>query len=412
MNTYFARQPILDKNQLLHGYELLFRPDPKAETSGDIPIRDGDSATASVLNAVSQRGLSSVTGGKRAFVNFTGRLLLEGIPTLYPKEYLTVEVLESVKTTEALIDAILDLRQRGYTIALDDYIIKKDNEKLLDLADIIKVEVNEDERSIQNIRKVAAKINRRKSILLAEKVETKEMFEVSKALGCSLFQGYFFARPVTELEYTVSSLRINHLRLIREVSHPHVDFGAIADIIKQDTGLSYKILRLVNSAYFGLRNEVKSIHQAVVYLGTTELKKWVSFVTLTGICMDKPSELILMSLVRAHFCEMVAEAIGSKKSMDAFFLTGMFSLLPSMIDVDMKTALSGITVPAITRTALLRGGNKARYAVDLIAALERGDWDSVAPLCEDIGLDAARVPDFYYDSLQWGNAFTSDLLGG
>ncbi|MDL2252877.1 HDOD domain-containing protein [Ruminococcaceae bacterium OttesenSCG-928-I18] len=409
MNAYFARQPILDTNQKLHGYELLFRPDPQASTSGDMPSRDGDAATASVLEAISSKGIETVTGGKRAFVNFTERLLLDGVATFYPKEYLTVEVLESIETTSDVLDALTDLKQKGYTVALDDYVYHSSNKRLLELADIVKVEAYDDS-ALENIRVVASHIHSRHCQLLAEKVETEEMYQQVKALGCTLFQGFFFAKPALMLEHTVGSLRINHLRLIREATRPNVDFALIADIIKQDPGLSYKLLRLVNSAYFGIRNEVKNIRQAVVYLGALELKKWISFVTLTGLCVNKPSELVLMSLIRAHFCEQVAMISGHRRDSEAFFLAGMFSLLDAMIDADMETALSKMSVPQITREALLEGGTPAATAIALITKLENGEWDDVTGCCEKLNIDPSQVSEIYYNALHWANAFTDDLM--
>jgi EAL and modified HD-GYP domain-containing signal transduction protein len=409
LNTYFARQPILNSQLHLYGYELLFRPTPQAQTSGALPVRDGDRATASVLEAFSSRGIDKVTGGKKAFINFTQGLLVDNIALHYPKEFLVVEVLEDIDPTPKVMEALLRLKGEGYTIALDDYVYTSQRNRLLDLADIIKIEVGDAAVAIRNLEKITANVNLEKCLLLAEKVETQQVFEQTRALGCQLFQGYFFARPALVTQPTVSPLHISLLQLVREVGRADIDFKNVADILKRDVALSYKILRLVNSSYFGRANKIESIQQAVVMLGTSELKKWMSFVALTNICEDKPNELVLMSLTRANFCEAVAGAIRRGGDADAFFLAGMFSMLDAMMDVKMEMAVEGIVMPALTQEALLRPDNIGRDAINLMIGLEQGNWDDVGAIAGKLGLAVDRVSEMYYDALYKGNALAGEI---
>lgn len=355
MSTFFARQPILDAAQKLYGYELLFRPNPDATTSGISPQFDGDRATASVLESLYVRGIDKVTGNKMAFVNFTEGLLHRGLALKYPKDYLVVEVLESAVLDDKLYEALVELQREGYSLALDDYIFKDGHERFLRLMDIVKVEVNDSATAERNIAAVRTRINPKKCKILAEKVEDKETFEKARALGCSLFQGYYFAYPDIVVDHTLGPLRMNHLRLIAEVTKPTVDFQTISNIIKQDVGLSYKTLRLVNSAYFGLSQKINNIHQAVVFLGTNELKKWISFTSLTNITEGKPTELMAMSLTRASFCESVAEATGRRRDAESFFLAGMFSLLYVMMEMRMESALSYFLLAELKAYCLANG---------------------------------------------------------
>lgn len=410
MNAYFARQPILDTNRNLYGYELLFRANPDLYESGIQGNVDGNRATAAVLDAISIRGLNAVTGGKKAFVNFTEPLLLDGVAAQYSKEHLTVEVLETVRNTNEVLAALTGLKDAGYMIALDDYEYKPGDEALLDMADVIKLEVTgRQEDIIRSIRENTSRIDPAKTALLAEKVETEEMFNLCKELGCKLFQGYFFAKPITLSEKTVSPLRLNHIRLITESSRPGFDFVRISEIIKHDVGLSYKILKLVNSAYFGLSSKVKNVHQATVLLGTKELKKWISYIALTEMCENKPSELIMMSLIRAHFCESIAKVIGRESETEPFFLAGLFSLLDAMLDMEIGVALKNVSLPEVTRLALLENDNAGAWALGLICGIEKGEWNAVQSLADKLPVGSAQVSEIYYETISWGNVIAGEM---
>lgn len=411
MNVCFARQPILGINRNLYGYELLFRPASDSTESAICGEIDGGRATATVLEAINIRGINVVTGGKKAFVNFTAPLLLDGVATQYPKQYLAVEVLETARNSEAVLNAIAELKEKGYTIALDDYMYCPENESLLALADIVKVETNGSREQMLNLKKVADRIRNTKALLLAEKVETEQVFHECKKVGCKLFQGYFFAKPVTLTGKTLAPMYINYLKLMAEASKPNFDFAEISNTIKRDVGLSYRVLKLVNSAYFGLPREVKSVHQATVLLGNTELKKWASLLALTEMCKGSPEELILMSLVRAHFCELTAKSIVGEEDAEAFFLAGLFSLLDTMLSTKMEVVLENVSVPDMTRRALLEGDNCGAYAKKLICAIEQGDWETVHILEEKMSLNSEKVSENYYESLRWSEALALELNG-
>ena len=405
MNAYFARQPILDENLNLFGYELLFRPNPQTITSGKNIVVDGDSATSSVLNAIEWGGIKKVTGGTHAFVNFTEQLLLAGFPTLYPNQHLVVEVLETVRINPQVLEAIRRLKEKGYIIALDDYEYRPNDQYLLSLCDIVKVEVDGSAKSFQNLRRVVQAVNLQQCRVLAEKVETQQDFEESKALGCTLFQGYFFAKPKLVTEKTINPLKINQMRLLQEIAKPGVDFQILANVIKHDVALSAKTLRLVNSAYYGLSHEIKSIGQALTLLGTSELQRWLTYSSLTGLCDNKPSELIILSMTRARFCESVGTAIKGYDNADAYFLTGLFSLLDTLTDCDLAQCLERMQIPKLTKIALLESGNHGRYILDLIIAIETGNWKNVTRLFQALGLKEVLAYRFYLEAIEAAQRF-------
>lgn len=400
MDLYFARQPILDRDLKVFGYELLFRSSPQKATAGELSQEVGDYATSVVLEAVSTNGIETITGGTYAFVNFTRGLLLDGVATLYPNQYLVVEVLENIKVDEEVLAAVQALRENGYLIALDDYVYRPGDEPLLKMSDIIKLEVDGSDAAYENLQIVAEKIDLARCRLLAEKVETEEVFHKAAAMGCTLFQGYFFAKPKMLSQKTVSPLYMNQLRLVQEMMKNEIDYTAVSDIIKNDVGLSYKILRLVNSAYFGSRSKIANVHHAVVFLGTNELKRWTAYIALTEINDNNSSELIIMSMVRAYFCDSTAKRIGKEKDADAYFLAGLFSLLDTIVESPPEVCLKAIVVPPVTREALLGKDNPGRYLLDLIHAIENGEWENVSRLSRLLGLPETEVSSTYLDAIR------------
>jgi EAL and modified HD-GYP domain-containing signal transduction protein len=383
----------------LYGYEMLYRGGPHADSTGN-PI-DGDAATAAVIDAFQVRGIDKLTGGKKAFVNFTQNLLLDGVAAYFPPEHLVIEVLEHVDPTPELITELKRLKSLGYTLALDDFIYRPTLKPLLALADIIKIDFLDGQFTMRNFYAICSNINLARCLLLAEKVENQQVYQKARDLGCQLFQGYFFAKPSNMSEKTVGVMRINALRLLTEVSRKVIDFDGISAVIKQDMGLTYKILKLVNSAYFGLTKEISDIKRAVVFLGHRELKKWVSFAALINMSEQKPPELIEMSLIRAHFCEMVATHLKRGHESDVFFLTGLFSLLDVMLDANLETALADVKLPEETHAALLGKEGAARSTLDLIIAMEQGNWESAMYLCGELGAQRGAIAELYADTLHW-----------
>lgn len=400
MDLYFARQPILDHNLKVFGYELLFRSNPHKASAEELPQADGDYATSVVLEAVSTNGIETITGGAYAFVNFTRNLLLDGVATLYPQKYLVVEVLENIKLDEGILEAVRALREKGYLIALDDYVYRPGDEPLLKMSDIVKLEVDGSDAAYKNLQTVAKKVNPKRCRLLAEKVETEEVFHKAAALGCTLFQGYFFAKPKTLSQKTVSPLKINQLRLVQEVMKTETDYEIVADIIKNDVGLSYKILKLANSAYFGVRRKISSVRHAVVFLGANELKKWATYISLAEMNGNNSAELIEMSMIRAYFCESAAKSLGREKDTDAYFLAGLFSLLDTIVESPLDVCLKTIAVPPETHTALLEKDNPGRHILDLIIAIENGKWEDVSRLSERLGLSESEVSTAYMHAIE------------
>ena len=311
-----------------------------------------------------------------------------------------VEILEDVEVDETVVEICRELKEAGYVLALDDFSPKNESTKaLLGLADIIKVDfrnMNADER-----RKIVESPWARKIKFLAEKVETPEELTEARESGYLYFQGYFFGRPVIVSGKNIPGSKINYLRMLSEINREEMDLPSLEGIIKRDTYLSYTLLNYINSAYFGLRDNVGSIMQALALLGQNEVRKWASLVIITFIGADKPSEVSVASLVRAKFCEYLAEKTGLVKKAAELFLTGMFSMLDVLVGRPLDEVLGMINISDDIRVALTTGGNRYGDILWLVLVYEKAEWSEVDSCAAKLGVERGDIPFGYETSVKW-----------
>ena len=398
MDAFIARQPIFSKNMKIFGYELLFRSGAADKTSS---VTDADQATSRVvMESFYSRGVENITGGKPAFINFTSTLLLENTATLFPKEQLVVEILEDVEATPEIIDACSTLHKKGYTLAMDDFEYRPELEPLIKLSKIIKFDflLSTPEEISEMLRSIDLKGKK----LLAEKIETNEMFKLAGDMGFTLFQGYFFSKPVTLSAKTLSPLKISYIQLLKEISsEDEINYKKLAATIRNDVALSYKLLKLVNSAYYGLRSKVTDVVRALAIIGTIEVRKWIFMISLMGISSDKPDEIVKMSMIRGRFLENLNMRWIRTHSNENVFQTGLFSMIDVLMDMPMEAALEGIYLADEVREALVGHSGSLNDMLELVISLERSDWDRAEELAALLKLDAGRVTEEYLDAVKW-----------
>lgn len=399
MDVLVARQAIFDRDRRVHGYELLFRSNAG---QNEFDGTEGGLATQQVLaNSLLVIGLENLVGTKKAFVNFGRGPLLQGWHASLPRGSTVIELLETVEPDTEVLEACRNLREQGYQIALDDFVFRPGCERLLEVADLVKIEVQSIPRPEQQLLVRSSKA--RGIQTLAEKVETHEQFEWARQSGYDYFQGYFFARPVMVRGQKIPAVKLHCLRLLQEAQRPELDFERLEMLILEDVSLSYQLLRYVNSPLFALTSTIRSIRQALMFFGETELRKWIVLATLTRTAEDKPSELIRHSLVRARFCESVARL--SKTGLEqSAFLTGLFSLLDALIDRPLEETLSQMGLaPEIA--AVLSGGapesDPLASLYQLARAYEVADWQRVEEIGRQIGVPVANLGEVYCAAAGW-----------
>ncbi len=396
MENFIARQPIFNSSREVVAYELLFRNGLK--NAFDFP--DGDEATSHVMvNSLMLFGMRALTGGTQAFINITEELLVKDYVQLFPQDLIVAEILEDITENPEAIAACLRLKKAGFQIALDDVVKIEGREQFSKLADIIKVDFMDTDEAGQKV--IAEYFKGVDVTLLAEKVETPEEFTRARNMGYKLFQGYFFAKPEILSKKSVPGGKLQYLQLMQQIHRSELDLNQIEALIKQDMSLSYRLLRYINSAFFGWRVEIRSIKQALVLLGENEIKKWATLVAMAFMGSDKPEELIVTALTRARFCEMVSPQIKLKKHAQDLFLMGMFSILDAVMDRPLEEILSEMPIAESIVKALLGEQGTYRSVLDMALSYECGEWDIFSQIAQKLGATEGGIPDIYLSAVDW-----------
>lgn len=398
MFFYAARQPILDRNKELFGYELLFRDG----IDNAFPNIDGDEATSKMIEGSQfSFGLDDFLGDKPGFINFTLETLVKKYPSMLPKEQVVVEILETIQPGKRLLAECQELKEQGYTLALDDYEHRNVWRHFYPYIDIIKIDIRS--TNYQQIEEIKHAIIAFPHIkLLAEKVETNEEFQQAMDQGFTYFQGYFFSRPEMMQTRALSPSQLALAELLYETSKADMDLSKITDVFKRDLTLSYKLLRYSNSAIFKRRSEIETIKHALVVLGQAELKKFLSLLFTAQISSDKPAELMRLAMTRANFAEGLA-SIGSDITLEKAFLTGMMSLMDAILDEPIESVMEKLPLSNDIKEALIhKTGVLAEY-LKLIQCYEIADWKMANEIILCLKLDASRIPDAYHQAVQWAN---------
>jgi EAL and modified HD-GYP domain-containing signal transduction protein len=402
-----ARQPILAKDEKVIGYELFFR-----ESAEDNRFTsDGDRATGSTIDTLNVVGLDAVCDGRLAFINCNQQMLLKEYFYLLPPEKVVVEIQENVSCDDAVISACQRLKHKRYKIALDNFATGDTREAVVLYADFIKVNIQKDP---QQNAVLATKYARPQCQMLAQKVETREQSIAAGKDGFTLFQGYFFRRPERMRARHISANQAGYLRLLQAISAPELDLVSVEELIKHDASLCYRLLRYLNSPLLGISSPVHSVRHAMDLLGERELTRWIRMATTLVLGQDKCSDLVLSSLVRARFCELIAPKIDPGKS--DLFLLGMLSLMDSILEVPMGFVLEGLAVDENMKAELMgvKTGKNTPLALiyQLMQAQEAGAWEQVTAHAKKLNLSLAFVNKSYNDAMTWAHKMTADASDG
>ena len=395
---YLARQPILNRARELFAYELLFRNGIQNSCDGlDLAL-----ASTSVLDTSFLIGFEKITAGHPMFINCPRDFLLRDYVSLFPPKLVVIEILETIKPDQEVIDACRRLKQAGYSIALDDFVDSPGWAPLVALADIIKVDFRLTNRLEQQalVSRYASKNIR----MLAEKVETQEEYATGMQMGYSLFQGYFFCRPEMMQHRDMPSSKLAYLELLRAATAPEFDIRELALKIKHEPSLTFRLLRYLNSAAFGLRSEIHSVPHALSLLGERELRKWIAVVSVGVLAGGKPDELMTVPLVRGRFCELLAPLAGMAGHANDLFLMGLLSVMDAILDQPLDSILAELPVRREIKDALQSRTGLYRRLLEIAAAHERADWEKVSALASETGMNEEQVSALYVSAVDWSTA--------
>lgn len=398
-DIFIGRQSIYDRNLNVYAYELLFR----GGVDNHANVIDGDRATSKVINnAFIEIGLEQIVGRHLAFINLTRSFLTNDWQLPFPKERIVLEVLEDIEPDAEVISAVRDLRQSGHMLALDDFIYNEKLRPLIEHADIIKIDligIPPDQLidHINHLRDYPVK-------LLAEKVETLEQFEQCRDLGFDYFQGYFLSRPQVISGKEAPSSGLATVQLLAKLQDPEVTPKELESLITQDLGLSYKLLRYINSAFFALPKKIDSIRQAVVYLGNRTIKTWATLLVFCGV-EDKPNDLMTTAMLRAKMCQLLAEKTGEPEP-EAFFTAGLFSALEALLSMPLDQILNALPLSDDLKKALIGHEGVIGEALHCVLAYELTQWDKA----RFKGLAPGDLTESYVEATKWADDTTQLLL--
>ncbi len=397
-DVFVGRQPIFDERERLFSYELLYRAGAASARADGVSI--DQMCRDTVLHTLMSIGLAPLTGGTLAFVNLTREFLMARLYELFDPKTVVVELLETVEPDAEVVAECERLVGMGYTLALDDFVNAPGYEPLLRLARIVKIDVLD--RPEAELRQVAAELRPYGVRLLAERVETAEVRDRCLRLGYTLFQGYFYSRPqvVSHRELGVEQTAV--VRLMNLLDDASVADGAVEDAFKGDPSLSYKLLRIANSAAFGARG-VSSIGHALRMVGRKPLHRWLTLLLVSSVAAQSAvaRELALQALARGRLAELVAERSGRRSEAGPLFLTGLFSLLDALLRMPMDGVLAPMHIAPEVRSALLSRSGPYAAALALVEAQEHGDWCAVDDAAAAVGIAPAAVSAAYAEALAW-----------
>ena len=324
--------------------------------------------------------------------------------TLLPRDLVVAEILESVRPDPECLAACHRLKSAGYRLALDDFVDTPDAQPFVELADFIKVDFQT--TSPPELERLAREYTQREIDLIAERVETHEMFKHGVKLGYVYFQGYFFCRPQMVERRDVPRHKMNCVRILQEVNRSELDLKEIGQVIKREASLAYRLLRYLNSPAFALRADVHSIPHALSLLGESGVRKWVSLVTVAAMGDDKPGELVMLPLVRARFCELLAPLAGMRQHENDLFLMGLLSAMDAILDMPLAKVLAEVPVKAEIKDALLGKPSPFRTVYEVVMNYEAGMWEEVSRFAAQLKVNEEKVPDLYMSALEWGKEIT------
>lgn len=402
MDSYIVRQALVNEKQESFGYEILYTDNSlRAEHTDDA------SAANAIENFLSSMDSERFLDGKIAFLTFTPNLLEKGIPKMFKTNKLVIQIEDSLITNPLSQNLITKYKQSGYKTAVVDFEFAPRFFGILDIVDYIKVNFSGDPSSVENIVKIGKSFGKK---VIAYNVETQEAYDRARELGCTYYQGTFVSEKMPTTVKKVNYLQSNFFLLMVAVTKDEPDIDEIENIISRDVSLTFSLLRLVNSAYFALRNKARSVKQALVILGLGQLKQWIYLLSFKQDDGSMPDELIKISFLRATFAsELLEYAQDMNISRSEAYLLGMFSTLGKLMRVPLEDALEQLPISDEIKLALLKKEGRPGFLYKLILSYEKADWKTMSSCAAELGIPQSVIAQKYFECVESVNNIWNGL---
>ncbi len=404
MQTNIVRQPILDNNNNVIAYEILY------EENATITYGQGDTEAANVIeDFLTQCKSNNFLEGKLAYLTFTPNLLLKNIPKLFESNKLVIQIEDNVVVHPLAQRVIYRYKKQGYKIALNNFEFAPRFFQLMDIVDIIKINfANKDKSALSNVITVAKSLNKQ---IVAYNVNSNEDYKLANSLGVKYMQGAVVAHNIKETISRVDHLQSNFFHLIIAITRDDPDIDEIAEIISRDVTLTFSLLKMVNSAYFALKNRAKSVKQALTILGLGQLKQWIYLLSFKNDHGEMPTELIKISFIRGSLAQELSVYIDNLPiSRAEAYLMGMFSTLGTLMDIPLEDALADLPIANEIKDALLHNEGICAKLFNLVLAYERADWKTCNNLASELNIDNNILSQKYFECVESINTIWSELI--
>ncbi len=401
---FLGRQPILDRDQNLVAFELLFRQEENEE---GVTVTNELAASSNVIvNAYGQFGIQNVLGNQRGFINADPELIMSDIISLLPSKHVVLELKETAEITPEFLLRCGELKKNGYQFALDNVTaINAQVEQLLTIVSIVKVNVLELDK--ESLTKLVAALNRWPVLLLALKVETREQQTHCMQLGFQMFQGYFFAKPEVLTIKRADPGKLALLQLLAVITSDN-DIEEIEKEFKHQPGLSYNLMRMVNSVASGLPQKVNSIKHAIMVLGRKPLQKWIQLLLYTSNQSgdNMSSALLQTAAARGKLMELIAiaERPHDKNHHERAFMVGILSLLDVLLGMDMQQIVDNLAISEDMSQALISRSGRLGQELKLVEANENSEVETMQSILTELGfLSLSELASIEMQAIGWAN---------
>lgn len=399
---YIVKQPIHNEKNELYAYEILYVEDERLGASSVDAV-----AAYAIETLLMQFQSEGFLEDKVAFVNLTPGLLLRNVPQTFDPEKLVIQIDEDVLLNQLAMKLVRKYRKQGYKVALKGFEFNSRYLSALDYVDMIKINFKLGTISKDSIVEIAEGLGKD---VIAFNIDDEKAYQAAQALKVQYMQGTYIGTMLPEKVHRMEHLQSNFFQLVIAVTKEEADFDEIEELISRDVTLTYALLKLVNSSYFALRNNVESVHQALVILGLGQLRQWIYLLSFQSDT-DIPSEFIKISFMRANFCaELLPLAKDVPISKSEAYLMGMFSTLGSLLDVTLEEALSELNISEHVVQALLTQEGQAGLLYNLVLFYEQGNWVGMSNNAEALDIPVHVISQKYFECVDMVNEIWNSLV--
>ncbi len=398
IDIYVGRQPIYTPSMEIFGYELLYR----AKENTQALHRDGDKAFSQVIfNTFIEIGIDKIIQDKLAFIQVDRTYLTERLSLPFPKEQIVMCISRWVEVDDELLVSLNVLRNQGYWFALEDNPELELNERITKNINILKLNIHR--FPLSSLRDRVLDYRRFSCRLLADHVQSQEEYDACKEFGFDFYQGNFLSKPNIIHGRRLPARRFSLLKLLTCLYDPDVDMRELEELIRQDVSLSYRLLRMVNSAYYALDTKVESIRHALVILGLKQIRSWLTILAMSEV-NDRSTTLMTTAMIRGKMCELLAQSMGYKQE-DRYFTVGLLSILDAIMDLPMKEVLKSLPLTDDINSALLDHTGPIGNILGCVISYENGEWSDV----DATNISPIVLRDSYLASISWASEISQRI---